>query len=132
MVSQAASGNPSLETYKDLKKNIEDMRTELQAKVLEIPTGPYMEAKRFLDHFGDSLRGVSNSVAAKKHFEYQKFSTGGKTAQELVQFVRDNGLTIAPANPGEEGAYEATYSVLANFDIAFNTQVASAGKGKKD
>ena len=43
-----------------------------------------------------------------------------------------NGLRFAPATQGDEGAYTATHSALAAYDVAVNTQLAAAAPGPKE
>ena len=46
----------------------------------------------------------------------------------MVDYLSAKGLSIAPAVQGDEAAYQAVHSALAAYDIAYNTQFASAPK----
>jgi hypothetical protein len=58
----------------------------------------------------------------------QKFVRGGKTAEQVAEFLIKSGLTVAPATPGDEAAYNALHTALANYDVGVNAQTAVASK----
>jgi hypothetical protein len=57
---------------------------------------------------------------------FQKWINGGKTLQQLVDYMVANGLRFTPATQGDEGAYRAVYTGMAQLDIALNTMFGSA------
>jgi hypothetical protein len=65
----------------------------------------YFSANRFLDEQGRQIGRFAVAKRAPKPFE-------GTTAQELVAFMRDQGLKFAPAQAGGDPAYYATALVL--------------------
>ena len=58
--------------------------------------------------------------------EYLTFSKDfvgkGKTVQDLVDYMVQKGLRFAPAVSGDEAAYQALYSALQAYDLAFNEE----------
>jgi len=131
LFKQAANGNININTYKDLKKNIETIRQSLSGQVLVVPTADYLQAKQFLESFDEALRALKEPKVAAAQLDWQKFANGGKSVKEIVDYMKDRGLSFAPSLTGDEFAYESLYSALANYDIAFNAQLVSGTKKKE-
>jgi hypothetical protein len=128
LYEQAANGKPNANTIKDLETTLKNLRTKLGKRVDSIPTGNYLEGFRFLDDFDAALVALrKGDVALNLDFQ-QKFAKGGRTAQELVQYMTSKGLRFAPVRPGDERAYAALQTALAAYSLAINSQVAAAGK----
>lgn len=129
LVTKAMNGSLDVKAFKDLKANIDKLNEKLPKKVLKIPTPQYMQAKRFLESFDEALFALQDTKMAEAYVDYQNFIKGGKSVQELVDYMaKQRGLTFAPASPGDEGAYEVLYSALANYDLMFNTALVSGKK----
>ena len=58
--------------------------------------------------------------------KFQQFVKGGKTMQELADYMVANGLRFAPAAYHDEAAYRALHSAMVAFDIALNTETRVA------
>jgi hypothetical protein len=118
---QTGKGDPA--TIKDLRTNIKNLRDKLVARVNDIPTEQYTDARRFLSDLEDAVRGVERGDAPS-FFDFQKFVRGGKrTVTDVVNYMNENGLTFAPAVEGDQGAYEALYQSMAAQNIAMNDQL---------
>jgi len=65
----------------------------------------YFAANRFLDEQGRQIGRLAVARRAPKPFE-------GSSAQELVAFMRDQGMRFAPAQGGGDAAYFATAIAL--------------------
>ncbi len=128
LVTKALNGAQDPVLWKDLKNEIEHIRESLVAKALNMDAGPYMQAKRFLDSFDESLAALSVPAVATAYLEYLDFIKGGRTLPELIDWLTVKGLNFAPATPGDEAAYEALYTMLANYDMMFNTQLVVGKK----
>jgi hypothetical protein len=114
---------------RDLDTRVDQLQDALAGKVDEIPTGQYLEAKRFLRELRSAVTALQQPGVAPAMARYQKFvSGGGKTAEQVAKFLIDNGLTVAPATPGDEAAYNALHTALANYDVGVNAQTAVASK----
>ena len=69
-------------------------------------------------------------IAADNVVEPAKFGPVGLEALDdtFIDYMKKKGVNFAPASPGDEAAYEAVYSNLANLDMIFNTQLVSGKK----
>ena len=56
----------------------------------------------------------------------------GKTIQDVVDYMVQEGLEFASAVPGDEGAYRALHSALASYNMQVNSQLAAAGTTSKE
>lgn len=107
---------------KDLRAEIETAREDLLKRVNETPSQQYMAAKRFLSDMEQGLLALEQGEA-KVQMNFRHFVEGGKTVQQVTDFMVANGLRFAAASPGDEDAYRALHSALAAYDVALNTQV---------
>jgi hypothetical protein len=121
-------GNVDVSVIRDLKTNLNALRDRLVNKVNEIGTGQYADAKRFLNSFDDAIRAVERGDTAP-FFEFRKFVRGGKSVQEVVDFMTKRGLTFAPMVDGDEAAYQALYMGMASFNVAVNQQLTTTSSG---
>jgi hypothetical protein len=114
---------------RDLDARVDQLQDALAGKVNDIPTGQYLEARRFLRELRSAVAALQQPNVAQAMADYQKFvSGGGKTAEQVAKFLIDRGLAVAPATPGDEGAYHALHTALANYDAAISTRPAVASK----
>jgi len=121
---QAADARPDLEGLGNLEKALGQIRDTLTKKVNDVPTRQYLDAQRFLDDFEAAIAALSAGDAIPYFDFQQKFSGGGKTAQELVEYMHRNGLRFAPAVLGDEAAYQAAHTALVAYSVALDNQVA--------
>ncbi len=67
--------------------------------------------------------------AAPLNLEFhQKFAKGGKTVQELADYMNARGLTFTAAAAGDERVYYALQTALAAHSLWLHSQLAGAGK----
>jgi hypothetical protein len=119
LVQNSVKGRPDPNMLKDLRVEIEKTRENLLKKVNEIPGPQYLEAKRFLNDFDDARVAIERGEAANQ-LKFQEFVIGGKTVQEIADFLVAKGLRIAPATQGDEAAYQALNSAMVALDVAMN------------
>jgi hypothetical protein len=122
LVKGAANGKVDGNVLKEMSRELARIRDQLFKKVNEMPTTQYLEAKRFLNDFDDARIAVERGEAPTQ-LNYQKWAAGGKTLQQLVDYMVSNGLKFAPAIQGDEAAYRAVHSGMAALDVAMNTQL---------
>jgi hypothetical protein len=60
--------------------------------------------------------------------KFQRFIEGGKSVQEVTDYMIQNGLRFGPATPNDEAAYRAVHSLLANYNIAMNSNAGTDTK----
>jgi hypothetical protein len=127
LVSQGASGKVDENLLSDLKANVARLRKDLLTKGTDLHTTQYVESKRFLNNFENALLALEKGDAVA-YFNFQKYVGGGKTVQEVANYMIERGLRFAPAVEGDEAAYTAMHSVLAAYDVAVGTQQVAAGE----
>jgi len=112
---------------KDVRNEIDKMRDELVKHVNDTPTSQYIDAKRFLQEFHEATVALEKGEAPVQA-KFQREIEGGRSVQELVDYMVKNGLRFGPATANDEPAYRAVHSALATFDIAMNAAAGSEGK----
>jgi hypothetical protein len=126
LVKEANNNRIDNNVLKDVRNEIERLREELVKKVNDIPTGPYMDSKRFLDELERSTNALAQGEAITQA-RFQRFIEDGKNGrsiQDVADYMVREGLRFGPATAADEAAYRAVHSSLATYDIAMNTQFA--------
>ncbi len=122
-VKQAKFNNPvEAGMITDLQAALKNLNDRLVQDVSDLSPSQYIEAKRYLNQLGESVRALSDPQAA--NYFTGKWAAKGKNVGELVKNMTDLGLRFAPAAPGDEAAYRALYHALASYDAGMG-QVAS-------
>jgi hypothetical protein len=104
---------------KDVRTEIDKMRDDLVNRVNDTPTAQYMDAKRFLQEFHEASVALEKGEAPIQA-KFQREIEGGRSVQDLVEYMVKNGLRFGPATASDEPAYRAVHSALATYDIAMN------------
>jgi hypothetical protein len=125
LFGQAANARVDPNTLREVRDDIDKIRSRLKKSVNDIRQIPYMEAARFLNDFDDALTALENGDATA-HIDFQKFANGGKNVQQLANYMTANGLHFAPAANGDEAAYQALYDALVGWSVGLENQVAGA------
>jgi hypothetical protein len=126
----AVSRKLSPNLVQDLSSRVDAIDSALRAKVNDIPTGQYMDAVRFLASLRSAVAALQQPEVAPAVADWHKFIQGGKTAQEVAEWLNRKGLTIAPSTSGDEAAYHALHTALANYDIGANASSAASASRK--
>lgn len=108
---------------KDVRNEIDKLREDLVKRVNDVPTGQYLDAKRFLQELSESTLALERGEA-QIQANYLRFIENGKSVQDVVDYLVQNGLKVGPATAADEAAYRAVHSALANYDVAMNAQHA--------
>jgi hypothetical protein len=130
LYQQAVNSKLDRNTLRDLQSELGQLRDNLSKNVKEIPGRSFLEGQRFLDDFNAALRALEKGDAVLNLDFQQKFAKGGKTVQELAAYLKSNGLRLAPANPGDERAYQALQTALAAYSRLLHSQIAAAPREK--
>lgn len=129
VVSNAAAGKIDGQVIADINQRMDDIKRELAKRVNEIPTGRYLEADRFLSDFRDARQGVEEGQMAVQD-KFTRFIVGGKSIQDVTDYLVSNGLRFAPATAGDEAGYRAFHSMMVQFDVALNNGTAPSESEK--
>jgi hypothetical protein len=115
---------PDESTISDLQADLKKLNETLDASVNLMSPDQYIEAKRYLGQVGNAVTALRDRNVS--NYFNGNWSARGKSVAELVKFMADKGLWIAPATPGDEPAYLALYHALAAFDAGM-PRLATAG-----
>lgn len=126
-MTKASKGHIDQNLIRDLNAELAMVRDKLNRKATALSAPQLVECKRFLADFEEAAIGLEKGEASV-NVQYQKFISGGKTVQDLSDYLISNGLRFAAASPGDEAAYRALYASMVQFDVFLNAQfgIASA------
>jgi hypothetical protein len=122
-----AGGKLDGNVLKNLEMAVGKLRDRLNKNVNTVGAQNYLEGSRFLDDLDGAVRALRMGDAVLYLDFNQRFARGGKTVEELVNYLSKNGLTFAPAMPGDERAYHALQAALSAQSLGLHATVAAAG-----
>jgi hypothetical protein len=127
LVKDAYKGKLDANVLKDVRNEIGRIREDLLKKVNDIPSNQYMDAKRFLQEFDQASIALERGEAPIQA-KFQRFIEGGRSAQEVADYMIKEGLRFGPASTDDEAAYRAVHTAMATYDIAMNAQFGGDNK----
>jgi hypothetical protein len=120
-----SGNNPELSTLNDLLAQFRKMRDTLRSNVTELKPDEYIEAQRYLNEVGHTIKGLQDpNVGHLSSDDWRP--TKARSVATLVEHMRDQGLLFAPATRSDEAAYVALYHALAAFDAGLGRIVSGA------
>ena len=119
IVQDSLRGRVNASAIKDVRNEMEKITNDLVSKCNEIPRTQYMDAKRFLYDFDLSLTAVEKGEG-RVQADFQRFVEGGKSIQQVVDYMLENGIRFGPATAEDEFAYRTLHQRLSRYDIAMN------------
>jgi hypothetical protein len=125
--SVESGNNPDPATLSDLQAHFRKMREVLQNNASELKPDEYIEAKRYLEEVGQTIKGLEDPNVIHQFNEDWK-PTKARFVHELIQHMREKGLLFAPASEKDEPAYIALYHALAAFDAGMMRVASSDNK----
>jgi hypothetical protein len=130
LVASALQGNVDRQLLVDIDSRMEDIKTRFVKMVNEMPGSNYLDGDRFLTEYQLARIGIQEGQAPVQ-VKFQQFVKGGKTMQEIADYMVANGLKFASAAFHDDAAYRALHSAMVAFDIALNTEtpVQETAKG---
>jgi len=124
-----AGGKVDPNVLRNMELASDKLRDNLKKNINNVGGSPnYLEGTRFLDDLDAAILALRKLDAGAYLDFNQRFARGGKTVQELVEYMSKNGLSFAPSMPGDERAYQAVQTALAAQSVALHGEVAAAGK----
>ncbi len=127
--SVESGNNPDSATLNDLQDQYRKMRDNLRNIVSEVNPDDYIEAQRYLNEVGHTVKGLQDPDVCRQFSDWKP--TKARSVAELVKHMREEGLLFAPATGGDEAAYMALYYALAAFDSGLGRVIVGA-PGKAD
>jgi hypothetical protein len=123
-LKQAKDGRVTGGLMTDIRNEVQKMNDTLRRLVDDMAPGDYIEAKHYLNMLSESVKALGSPNVA--NFFNDKWAPRGKTVYDLVENLtrgEAQGLSFAPAAPGDEWAYRALLFALRDYDAGM--QVAS-------
>jgi hypothetical protein len=114
----------------DLKAKVNELHKLLARNVNELPANEYIGAKRFLNSLDDAIRALEDPNVG--NYFNQTYVAMGPSVRQLVDYMRKNGLTFAPAVVGDEPAYQALHGALAAYDQELHQRAPANTKEEKE
>ncbi len=127
IVKGAYKGKLDVAKLNRVRAEIEQMGEDLVKRVNDVPTVQYMDAKRFLHEFQGASIALEKGEAPLQG-EFQRFIEGGRSVQDVTDYMVKTGLRFGPAADNDEPAYRAVHSALATYDIAMNSALGADNK----
>jgi hypothetical protein len=123
-VSEAAAGTLDLTTYNKLVSAVDSIRQDLRKQYHQekISGSMFLGGQSFLDSLSDSLKVLQRPDAAR--FFNGSYAAHGHNVPELVNNMMDQGLTFAPATPGEDASYFALHNAFVSYVRSAQSGVA--------
>jgi hypothetical protein len=100
---------------RDMNAALKRMNETLVGRIEVDPPSDFIVARRYLVQLEDAVKALEDPQAAKY---FQDWRAKGKTAAELVNYMKDKGLVFAPSTNGDEFAYQSLYQSLRAFDAS--------------
>jgi hypothetical protein len=119
IVTEANEGRVAVQTLKDVRSEIEQVRAELVKKVNDISPTQYLAGKRFLQELDDATRALEKGESACQA-NFQRFVEQGRSIQDVTDYLVKEGLRFGAATARDEAAYRTVHAALATYDIAIN------------
>jgi hypothetical protein len=120
-----SGNNPQPATLNDLLARHRKMRDTLKSNVADLKPDEYIEARRYLSEVGQTIKGLQDPHVGHQ-FSDDWRPTKARSVAELIEHMRDKGLSFAPASGSDEASYMALYHALAAFDAGLGRIVRGA------
>jgi hypothetical protein len=109
------SGQADADVLEQLDRSISKLRGMLRDQVSNISFGDYTAARRYLSDLDQAVTVLKQADAGK--YVSGAYAARGRTVNELVDYMSQNGLKFAPAVAGGEGAYSGLYQAFLRYTL---------------
>jgi hypothetical protein len=110
---------------RDIRGDFKTLNDKLSELANELAPSQYVEARRFLNQLNAAIKALSDPKVG--NYFNNTWNAKGRTVAELVNHMTREGLTFAPAAPGDEAAYRAVYQALRAFELSLAGAQISTG-----
>jgi hypothetical protein len=128
LFQQAVSATIDKNALKNIRSSLGRLRESLSKSFKDVAGQSYLEGLRFLDSMDAAVLALEKGDAVLSLDFQQKFARGGKTVQEVVDYMKSKALRFAPANAGDERIYQILQTALAAHSMALHNQISAAAK----
>lgn len=101
---------------KDIRGDNKALADKLAESANDLSPAQYVEARRFLNQLNGAIKALADPKVA--NYFNNTWNARGKSVAEMISHLTREGLTFAPAAPGDEAAYRAVYQALRAFDAS--------------
>jgi hypothetical protein len=115
-VGAVVANKPAGKPIRDLLASIGALKEALGNAAKEMTPTDYIKSMRFANNLNEAARTLTDPNAV--FLLNGTWSAQGNTVGEMVAYLGQNGLRIAPACEGEEPFYSGLYRSILNYDIA--------------
>lgn len=113
-VAQAKqTGRVDTSILKKMIADLKSMRQLLDKSIGDLSPSQYIQGLRYLNQLDSGIKALQDPEVAK--YFSKKYAPTGEDVAELVDYMRKNGLSFAPAVQGDTAAYKALHSSLVSF-----------------
>jgi hypothetical protein len=127
--SASNDSKPDSGTISDLRVHYEKLKNKLDANVDRLSPDEYIEANRYLRNVNDTIEALKDpNIINQLNGNFKPKATN---VADLVQHMREKGLSFAAATPKDEAAYVALYNALASFDSGMQRLASTSSDGEK-
>jgi hypothetical protein len=114
-ISGVVNGTLTPKQMREVTNTVSDLKDELKKKFYkeEIDGGEYLTGKRFMESLEEAVNTLRQPNAAK--LLSGTFAAKGRTVEELVRNMTQQGLLFAAGAPGTEPAYRSLHSAMVSY-----------------
>jgi hypothetical protein len=123
VINQAINGRVDPGTLKEIADSVRRLQERLTGDIRELSAAQYIEARRFLIDLEVAQKALARPDAGD--YFTRKYAAQGRTIAELVKYMTSQGLTFAPAVPGDNAAYMAVHRAMADYHLAAKARLAA-------
>src|SRR5262249_14538581 len=128
-LAQAKKGPVEADLLLKLRDGLKGLDGLLTDHIHEVSPSEHIQAERYLTELGAALEGLRRDDASRYlDGSLALDATRLKTVSDLVAFMKEKGLTFAPAVGGDEAAYLALHRALLSCDLG-SSAGATAARG---
>jgi hypothetical protein len=103
---------------KDIRGHYKTLSDKLNESADDRSPSQDIEARRFLNQVNSAIRALSDPKVI--NYFNNTWNAKGRNVSEMVDHMTREGLTFAPAAPGDEAAYRSIYQAMRAFEIGMH------------
>lgn len=119
---QVQAGGLKADTYRTMNSTIDALQATVDRNARAASLSDTIAAQRYMDELKDGVQALQDPSAT--NYFTKKWTAQGQDVSQLVQYMTVQGLTFAPALPGEESAYRSVHFSMVAYNTAIDQQSA--------
>jgi hypothetical protein len=126
-VGAVVANKPAGKAIRDLQAAIGQLKSDLGAAAKEMTPTDYIKSMRFANQLNEAAKTLTDPNAVL--LLNGTWSAQGSTVGEMIAYLGQNGLRIAPGDEGSEPFYSGLYRSILNYDMSLVRLVSSPSPG---